>query len=355
MTNDFHYAVVVGINRYPGIRDLGKPRKDAQGFRDWLISEEGGRVPEENVRPLEATDDEERTFLDALGSRPRGDELEKDLVRIHEMQKAGLEKDPSGWYRSRLYVYVSGHGIAPADGVGAYQFADADPRRDYWDHAEFSALKEWYEKTVLFREVIFFADCCRERRPFAPGYKPKFGMPRENYGPSMECVLAYATEYGGKAFEAPDDEVESTYGFFTAALLEGLKGGAANPDTGEILSSALATYVQDWIDAKTGGTQYHQRSIMTGNIGEAMVLRPAGLGVLPRKRWRMNLQFPAGFASRAELLRKGRLTGDEWDAARGPWRIELDEDRYQVRASSDAVAGPIWEFTVVARGRDVRL
>jgi hypothetical protein len=44
--NDLHFAVVVGINRYPGIKDLKYARDDAERFRDWLVDLEGGGVPQ---------------------------------------------------------------------------------------------------------------------------------------------------------------------------------------------------------------------------------------------------------------------------------------------------------------------
>jgi Caspase domain len=354
MLNEFHFAVVIGINRYPGIRDLGKPRNDARGFREWLISDTGGCVPEENVHLIEATPQEEVSFADALASRPRGDELEKGLIRVHAMLEAQLKNNSKGWRQSRLYVYASGHGIAPADGVGAFQFADADPALGYWDHTEFRELETWYVKTSLFREVILLADCCRERRPLAPAFRPRFNMPRDNYGVGVNSIVAYASEYGEKAFEPPDHEVDRTYGFFTAALLEGLKGGAADLETGEITAHDLAIYVRGWVDAMTAGTKYHQKSRIVGDLAQPIVLR-ACLGALPRRRRSRTIAFPENFAGTVELMRKRRPTGLTWDAAEGPWRIVLEEDDYQLRPLTAAAHDVVWALPVYAVDCDVRL
>jgi hypothetical protein len=47
--NEHHYAVVVGINRYPGLSDLRGARADAGAFADWLERPDGGAVPPANV------------------------------------------------------------------------------------------------------------------------------------------------------------------------------------------------------------------------------------------------------------------------------------------------------------------
>ena len=46
------YAIVIGIDRYPGFRDLGGACNDAEAFAEWLTDPNGGDVPAENVRTL---------------------------------------------------------------------------------------------------------------------------------------------------------------------------------------------------------------------------------------------------------------------------------------------------------------
>ena len=56
--NEQHYALVIGIDRYPDISDLHSARKDAESFFNWLIDPNLGAVPKENIR-LITTDDTE--------------------------------------------------------------------------------------------------------------------------------------------------------------------------------------------------------------------------------------------------------------------------------------------------------
>jgi hypothetical protein len=52
--NDHHYAVVVGINRYPGLSDLTGARADAEAFAQWLEDGDGGALPAANIRRVMA-------------------------------------------------------------------------------------------------------------------------------------------------------------------------------------------------------------------------------------------------------------------------------------------------------------
>src|SRR5215472_8538461 len=53
--NENHYAVVVGINRYPGISDLAGPVNDAAAFYGWLVDDTAGGLPPENAWLVEAS------------------------------------------------------------------------------------------------------------------------------------------------------------------------------------------------------------------------------------------------------------------------------------------------------------
>src|SRR3954471_19721048 len=43
-------ALVVGINRYPGLKDLSGPENDAQEFYKWVTSPTGGGVASGNAK-----------------------------------------------------------------------------------------------------------------------------------------------------------------------------------------------------------------------------------------------------------------------------------------------------------------
>ena len=323
-------------NRTPAIRDLSKPRADAEGFNQWLISRAaGGFRPRTCCASTAEQPDRSRRSADALGSRPRGDESRRrtDPAGTSGLD-AALANDPLAWSDSRLYIYASGHGIAPNVGVGALLFADSDPSSDYWDSVEFGDFRDYYESSGRFREVVFFADCCRERRVLAPTLRPQFTIPTQKYG-SADWILGFASEYGDQAFEPPDHEVDLTRGYYTQALIDGLEGGAADRATGEIRSDALGRYVQTSVMLYTSGTKYHQiPKLAASDAANPMVIRP-GLHPLPRKKRPMEFVFPAGFQGVVELTVDGTSEPEHWNAANGPWRIEVEEGICVVRTVGD--------------------
>ncbi len=356
MKTDLHFAVLVGINRYPGVTDLRNPRRDATDVAAWLTSVTGGRVPVGNVVCITAHQNEERDFSDPMRSRPRRDELDKAIVEIHQRLEDALADDASRWHESRLYLYASGHGIAPAFGVGALLFADCAPKAEYWaSPAEFGDYRDYYEQSGRFREVIFFADCCRERRVLATSMRPSFSTPTESYGDTTDWLLAFAAEYGAQAFEPPAGEVDATRGFFTQALIDGLEGGAADPRTGEIRSDALGRYVKRSMDQLTRDTKYHQVPKIAGSdVSEPMILRAAELGPLPRKRRHETLAFPDGQRGPVELVHDGEVLPNRWKPTGGPWELELEEGSYIVRATGDE-GHDLGVFEVIAKEQYVRL
>jgi hypothetical protein len=350
MHNAHHYAVVIGINRYPALRDLTGPRADADDFYAWLVDEDGGRVPAANIQRVVADEEEERRFNSADDARPTSFDIERKLVQVHRTFKQAMDEDSSVWEQSRLYLYASGHGIVPSVGAGALLCASADPPGDFWDMIELSEIHAWYRAAGLFKEVVLLADCCRERRPLAPAWKPRFGQP-EHYG-SSQLLMAFATAYADLAFE----QLDLARGYFTTALIDGLRGGAADPETGEIRADALSAYVIDAVQALTAGTPYEQEPDVQGDLGRPMVLRPADLGTLPRKRRTVTLRFPDGYTDEVQLHREGE-PGERWNPAQGPWRLELDENlSYAVRPVNGGTRFKKGgAFQVIARDTDVAL
>jgi KaiC/GvpD/RAD55 family RecA-like ATPase len=69
--NDLHFAVVVGIDLYPGIRNLNSARGDAQAFSDWLKDAAGGALPGANVQLIL----EQGPFDTAESAKPTRDAL----------------------------------------------------------------------------------------------------------------------------------------------------------------------------------------------------------------------------------------------------------------------------------------
>src|SRR5262249_49474385 len=136
--------------------------------------------------------------------------------------KLHVRADPASFPRSRLYLYASGHGIAPANGTGAVLMADADAAEDSFGYnIEISLYSAWYVACGWFSEVVIFADCCRDRMFTAPGMGPPWSACPNPFGPTNVCT-GFATTFATSAFEPlePADvkNLDQARGYFTRAL-----------------------------------------------------------------------------------------------------------------------------------------
>lgn len=353
--NENHYAVVVGIDRYPGVRDLRHARRDAEAIVTWLRSRDGGHVPATNVKEVMA-DPASETGFTVETAEPTHVQVDDALTFVNREIRKKVAEDPASWESSRLYFYASGHGIAPGSGIAAVLMAnvDADPLLPtFGNNVELTLYEDWYRACGPFREVLLFADCCRDRDFTAKGHGPPWNLCTEAYG-AANTGLGLGTTFGSPAFEPK--EGDDGHGYFTQALIDGLRGGAADPLTGKITTTSLGEYVARAVPVLTENKRYPQVPTMPFDIAKPIVLRPP-IGALAPIRRRVTIEFPAGYAGEVGLVLGRTPTGDRWRADDGPWQIELDEGIYKVQPSNGA---PVQFrengiFDVIAKDRDVKL
>lgn len=108
-------------------------------------------------------------------------------------------------------------------------------------------------KATGVKQVLLLLDACRNDptgRADAPNvltevYTRGFSFDLRNREVNAFAVL-YATEVGKRAYEY----TEKKQGYFTWAMVEGMKGAAAN-DKGEVTLARLVEYVQDTVSKRT--------------------------------------------------------------------------------------------------------
>jgi uncharacterized caspase-like protein len=337
--NQWHFALVIGINCYPGMtRQLTSARADAEAFAAWLTTPNEGGLEPTHVETILADPEEERGFHTPFDARPLYHEAIHALARFHNAVK-GLPKEQ--WLASRLYVYVAGHGVAPPEGRGALLFADSAPADDFWGSALFDLglCDLLYERITPFHEVLLLADCCREVSPRIP---PATALTLSgSFRWKTRRVLGYATPYSRKA-GAPrvtaalgQEDHANGRGFFTQAVLEGLRGRAArDPVTGAVTTSLLEDYVVERVSILAGEAQYEQEADFTRSGSFDLVP-----GVVPRHP--VEIVLPPGWRGRVEIRNDAqgqpvRSTGD----VSGTWVEELKDGLYEV-AATPAPPGPL--------------
>lgn len=254
--NPHHYALVVGINEYPGIGSLTKPTTDAKAFYEWLIDPNlGGLDPDHcevefQVHPYLGKTAQQLAQLTAAQKRalaqPKSDDVKGALIKLIGIGSKLYREDSAAWTSSRLYIFFAGHGMANTFRDSDLFLADAG-QGFYANRAPCEYILNYLVKVrPAFREVIFFADCCRSLKSGAGS--AAFSM-EDSQWPQLRVRQAscYATLFNDPSYETTKEDGR---GFFSQALMEGLKGAAA-PAGQRITTDNLRIYVQNRVNQLT--------------------------------------------------------------------------------------------------------
>ena len=238
--NDFHYAVVIGINLYhPRFKNLTAAHNDAQDFFQWVTSATGGGVrPETNAKLVLA---ELPTNPTAQQAQPTREAIHNALEKFKDLAS---KTSPVNWPKTRLYVYTAGHGIAPAPNDAALLAADADEHH-LTRHISCTSILEFFARVQVFREVVLFADCCRS--------SPRNDIQRMPVDWNDDSIdnggarrfLACGAMFNRKAYEDLKSPPDLRRGYFTKALMDGLKGGAAYGPGETITVAGLKSFIRE--------------------------------------------------------------------------------------------------------------
>lgn len=318
MANQKDYAVVIGISYYKSLEQLKGPIEDAKEFMQWLISPEGGDLPQENC------------FLIESGSnpiRPLQDDIDDKFATIYEK---GLE---SGF--RRLYFYFAGHGL----GVGWNENALCLPgwsmikKNSALSSSEYLKL---FMESGYFREVFFFLDCCRNRKTSAKPLHPTLGIDRAAEAGCMSLV-AYATEFNNAAYEAEhwDGRKSSVRGHFTKALMMGLKGAASNQE-GMITTSSIKGFLKTKVE-EIAKTHDQQQSV---GFEDSFTTEGIIIGAPANTKF---ITLELMFSSTGNILLEGPDLNmiRQGHSSTGPWKLEIEKGIYTITNTNTGNTGYI--------------
>jgi hypothetical protein len=330
------WAIVVGISAYPGISEAVGAEADARAFRDWLIDPAGGDVPQDQVElivtseygpPWERPEPAKPTFLELWAAGEK-------LLRRGE---------GTGCVGRRLYLYFAGHGIAAKETETALLMANAHKRAMgaplHW-LGEYTA--EHFRQSSYFDEILLFMDCCREIVAVEGLTMPWAPLRAAGFAERVKRFYAYATRWSGLAWARPM-AAGGAGGEFTAALLEGLKHSAYEPNSdGKITTGSLKKYLLDKLptlqDSDFRADDFVVAKVQT--IEYPIVIH------LPDRT--------AGLQAQIRVARDGRFQVLHQTIAAPPtWELTLDKGLYEVQILQAGLQEP---FDVDGTGgRDVKL
>src|SRR2546421_4572295 len=225
------WALVIGVDKYqdPQISPLKGADNDARLIADALVRYAG--FPRDQVILLSTDQPTER--------QPTRVNI---LRRLSNLSTA-VPKD------GLLLVSFAGHGmersgqafLLPADAQISDQISFLEETA-----ISMSRVKSWIKETGV-GQVVVLLDACRNDpggradaiNPLTNAYTNAFNFDVRNREVQAFATV-YATGIGQRAYEY----TEKKQGYFSWAVVEGLKGGAAN-DKGEITLSQLVKYVQE--------------------------------------------------------------------------------------------------------------
>ncbi|MEK6334623.1 MAG: tetratricopeptide repeat protein [Acidobacteriota bacterium] len=227
------WALVIGVDKYidPQISPLKGSDNDARMIADALVRYAG--FPQDQVILLATNQPVER--------QPTRVNI---LRRLSNLSTA-VPKD------GLLLVSFAGHGmerggqafLLPADAQISDQISFLEETA-----ISMNRVKSWIKETGV-GQVLLLLDACRNDpggradapNPLSNAYTNAFNFDVRNREVQAFATM-YATGIGQRAYEY----TEKKQGYFSWAVVEGLKGGAAN-DRGEVTLSQLVKYVQETV------------------------------------------------------------------------------------------------------------
>ena len=262
------YALVVGVDKYTAdtqITTLGGASNDARALAEALVRYAG--FPADQVILLASDQPAER-------QPTRGQILRRLSNLASVVPKDGL-----------LLFSFAGHGmerggqafLLPSDAQ-----AGDDPVLLEQTAINVLNIRDWVKKSGV-RQVLLILDACRNDpggraeadNPLTQTYTRGFNFDTRNREVEAFATL-YATAIGYRAYEFR----EKRQGYFTWALVEGLKGSAAN-ERGEVTLASLVNYLQQRVPKQVsldlGATKVQRPfAVVEGYKADELVISLAG-------------------------------------------------------------------------------
>lgn len=238
------WAIVAGINYYPGFTNLMGPVNDSTEFHRWMLRR--GFVPDDHVFQIQSPPVAPPTLSAA---RPTLDQLSgafSELVR----KANSLDLHYLG---RRLYIFLSGHGIVatraatPDFREAALLMANAD-ENSLGLHVGARAHAEWFRSLGIFDEVILFADCCRDQEDNVPPTNPVMPAWRRQRKEGRH-FYAFPTMVGSKAWERGFGMPATVRGIFSYVVVEALNNSKLYDENGCLSASALEKHLYTTVPA----------------------------------------------------------------------------------------------------------
>jgi hypothetical protein len=236
------WAILVGIERYAdaAFSPLGGPLADVALFKDWLLREEGGAVPETNI-------------IEILTPSPSSAGPPKPVFSDFQYAFQNLIA-PTGSALTvrdaRLYLYFSGHGFSELrDQMPRATLYTADASRLFPWNIPGTYYARWTKDVALFSQIVLIMDCCRDAELRKTEMIPPLLDAQNPAAAAKADVLAiYGAPKGGKAQERPiASRGGAVHGLLTHAVIDAFES-AQTDALGNVSSDAIRDHIKNsWL------------------------------------------------------------------------------------------------------------
>ena len=233
------HAILIGIRDYPALFGdkqssvLQGPVNDVDAVKAWLLDRRGGGFIDDSTIHV---------IISAGGASPTEVELEQVLSRLVQLAEDSNVAGTGFRVGERLYLFMAGHGFSPERSNACLYAANARPGFNAHIHA--TGWLKWLQESAFFDEFVLWMDCCMDRMATGPVRDPLLSAPDGGVPPRAGFV-AFAAQRPLMAVENPIPADEGkVHGVFTWALLQGLRGAAADQN-GRVTGRSLADWVRN--------------------------------------------------------------------------------------------------------------
>ena len=224
------YAIIVGISEYPYLKPLHFADKDAELFRDFLLSPAGGNVKPENMHVLLNENATSANFW---------------VKGFAWLRNKNLQKG------DRLYFYFAGHGDAIDKDQYFFLPYDCSPGGDKNNYLATGAIQIYNLKVNIEKlsnigvDVLLIMDACRSNElPGGAAGQKILGEAIAEKRSGETMMLAASS--GQESLE--DHSIGNGHGLFTWYLIDGLSGKAdADIENGNQNGKVELDEIESWV------------------------------------------------------------------------------------------------------------
>jgi hypothetical protein len=238
LLNAEDWAVVAGINYYPGIRDLQGPVFDCATFKQWAL--DAGYVPDRQLISIAGSELRPTSTFEAHPKVEAITHAFETLIRAANKKRAHR-------LGRRLYLFFSGHGIIATRSITpdfretALLAANADSLL-LSRHVGLRSWAEWFRALGIFDEVFLVADCCREKEDLVPPTLPPT-PPWTQEREEGQQFYVFSTKLAARAWEKELGKPPRVRGVLSYVMAEALKNRKLYNDQGLLTASSLMQHI----------------------------------------------------------------------------------------------------------------